>query len=179
MPYANHRGTRIHYWGYSMGGWIGFGMATYAADRVHSLVIGGAHPYEYRVPASSRLDGSDPEAFLAALFRRLEVDLATIPAAIRADMLTNDFRALAAAQQDWPSLEQIFPTMIMPCCLYAGDADPFYRNVQRATQAIPGAISFTMAGLDHSAAFREAGLALPQITTFLHSVTATTAGERS
>ena len=46
---------KADYWGYSMGGWIGFGMAKYAAQRVHSLVIGGAHPYEQRLPASSRL----------------------------------------------------------------------------------------------------------------------------
>src|SRR5712692_6567229 len=54
-----------------MGGWIGFGMAKYAPERVHSLIIGGAHPYEQRLPASSRLDGSDPDAFVAALFGRL------------------------------------------------------------------------------------------------------------
>src|SRR5438046_9019909 len=46
---------KVDYWGYSMGGWIGFGMAKYAAKRVQSLVIGGAHPYEQRLPASSRL----------------------------------------------------------------------------------------------------------------------------
>ena len=74
---------RPHFWGYSMGGWIGFGMATYAAQRVHALVIGGAHPYEQRLPASSRPDGSNPEAFLAALFGRLGIDAATIPPALR------------------------------------------------------------------------------------------------
>jgi pimeloyl-ACP methyl ester carboxylesterase len=33
------------FWGYSMGGWIGFGIAKYAAERVHALVIGGQHPH--------------------------------------------------------------------------------------------------------------------------------------
>ncbi len=33
------------FWGYSMGGWIGFGLAKYAKERVHALVIGGQHPY--------------------------------------------------------------------------------------------------------------------------------------
>ena len=36
---------KTHFLGYSMGGWIGFGMAKYAPDRLHSLMIGGAHPY--------------------------------------------------------------------------------------------------------------------------------------
>jgi pimeloyl-ACP methyl ester carboxylesterase len=33
------------FWGYSMGGWIGFGIAKYAKERAHALVIGGQHPY--------------------------------------------------------------------------------------------------------------------------------------
>ena len=32
------------FWGYSMGGWIGFGIAKYAKERVRALVIGGQHP---------------------------------------------------------------------------------------------------------------------------------------
>jgi pimeloyl-ACP methyl ester carboxylesterase len=163
--------AKTHYWGYSMGGWIGFGMAKYAASRVQSLVIGGAHPYEARLPASSQLDGSDPEAFLAALFTRLEIDPATVPPAVRAELLENDFRALAAAQQDRPPLEDILSTMTMPCCLYAGDADPFYLKIQQCAQQIPGAISFAMAGLDHGAAFRESGLALRHVIKFLHTIT--------
>jgi pimeloyl-ACP methyl ester carboxylesterase len=33
------------FWGYSMGGWIGFGIAKYAKERVRALVIGGQQPY--------------------------------------------------------------------------------------------------------------------------------------
>src|SRR5215831_14546262 len=33
------------FWGYSMGGWIGFGAAKYARQRIRALVIGGQHPY--------------------------------------------------------------------------------------------------------------------------------------
>jgi pimeloyl-ACP methyl ester carboxylesterase len=35
---------RAPFWGYSMGGWIGFGMAKYAPERVQALIIGGQHP---------------------------------------------------------------------------------------------------------------------------------------
>ena len=37
--------AKVLYWGYSMGGWIGFGLAKYAKERVRALVIGGQHPY--------------------------------------------------------------------------------------------------------------------------------------
>jgi pimeloyl-ACP methyl ester carboxylesterase len=36
---------KAHFWGYSMGGYIGFGMARYAPRRVNALVIGGQHPF--------------------------------------------------------------------------------------------------------------------------------------
>jgi pimeloyl-ACP methyl ester carboxylesterase len=36
---------KAHYFGYSMGGWIGFGAARYAPERFRSLVLGGAVPF--------------------------------------------------------------------------------------------------------------------------------------
>src|SRR5215471_584828 len=44
-----------NFWGYSMGGRIGFGLAKYAPERIAAFVIGGQHPYEVRLPAWSRL----------------------------------------------------------------------------------------------------------------------------
>src|SRR5262245_8441026 len=61
---------RATFWGYSMGGRIGFGLAKYAPERITTFVIGGQHPYERRLP-ESRPDGQDPDAFLKALFGRL------------------------------------------------------------------------------------------------------------
>ncbi len=161
--------SRAHFWGYSMGGRIGFGMAKYVPERVHALIIGGSHPYERPLPASSRLDGSDPKAFIDALFGRLSVDLTTLPPEIRDELFANDFRALAAAQQDWSSLEDILPTMTMPCLLYAGEADPYYPQIRECTQQMPHIAFFSLPNLDHGAAFREANLVLPQVTEFLQT----------
>lgn len=36
---------QAHYFGYSLGGWIGFGLALHAPERVSSLILGGAQPY--------------------------------------------------------------------------------------------------------------------------------------
>ena len=133
-------------------------------------MIGGAHPFENKLPPSSRPDGSDPDAFLTALFGRLGVDPATIPPAIRQELLANDFRALAAAQQDRPSIEDVLPTMKMPCCVYAGDADPLYPRAEQCAKALPNGTFFALSGLDHSAAFREAKLALSHVSKFLETV---------
>jgi len=158
-----------HYCGYSMGGWIGFGLAKHAPQRLRSLTIGGAHPYAERLPDTARLDGSDPEAFLAALLKRLGMNPATISAALRADMLDNDFRALAALQRDRPSLEDLLPSIALPCCLYVGETDPRFPKVRDCAQRVPGAHFFSLPGLDHGTAFRESSHALPQVTAFLQS----------
>jgi pimeloyl-ACP methyl ester carboxylesterase len=72
LPQAN-------FWGYSMGGWIGFGLAKYAPERVYSLIIGGQHAsarsYEARRQQIRRGIEQGMEAFVAsteALFGSVE-----------------------------------------------------------------------------------------------------------
>lgn len=159
--------SRAHYWGYSMGGWIGFGMAKYAPERILTLTIGGGDPYERVVSANSRLDGNDPNAFLNALLGYLGIDPATVPPAIREEMLANDFQALAATQRGRPSIADSLPAMTMPCLLYAGEPDPIFPKTQESAKHIPNATFVVLPGLDHSAAFRESGLVLPHVRQFL------------
>ena len=160
-----------HFWGYSMGGWVGFGMANYAPERLQALIIGGAHPYERRLPASSRPDGSEPNVFIETLLGRLGVDLATLEADKQAEFLDNDFRALAAAQQDRPSLEDILPTMTMPCLLYSGEADGIFPQVQACVRHMPNAELVSFPGLNHPEGFYRADAVLPHVMEFLADVT--------
>ena len=48
---------RASYWGYSMGGWIGFGMAMEARARLRAIIIGGQDPYGRKMLPGP--DGSD------------------------------------------------------------------------------------------------------------------------
>ena len=46
----NHLGVeQVSLFGYSMGGWLAFALALYFPERVTSLVIGGAHPFQERL----------------------------------------------------------------------------------------------------------------------------------
>ena len=159
-----------HFWGYSMGGWIGWGMAKHAPERVQGLVIGGAHPYGRIVPESSRLDGSDPRAFVEALTRRLGFEFTTLPAEEQADTLNNDFLALAADQLDRPSLGDILPTMRMPCFLYSGGADSVTPRMQECVQHMPNASFVSFSGLNHPEAFWRGDVVLPVVMKFLHGL---------
>ncbi|MBI4291060.1 MAG: alpha/beta fold hydrolase [Betaproteobacteria bacterium] len=157
-----------NFWGYSMGGWIGWGMAKYAPERLHKLIIGGAHPFERRLPASDRLDGSDPKAFVESLFRRLGVDFAAIPPGKQAEFFdNNDFLALSASQLDRPPLEDILPTMRMPCFLYSGEADGVIAQMRECARLMPNATFAAFPGLNHFEAFHRADRVLPAVMNFL------------
>jgi len=158
-----------HFWGYSMGGWIAFGMAKYAPQRVGVMLIGGQHPYGRTLPASVRLDGSDPQAFLEAFLGRIGVDLATLSPERRAEAFANDCRALAAAQQDRPSLEDVLPTMTMPCFLYAGEADSVFPRVQACVKQMPNVTFVSFPDLDHGEAFYRGAVILAEATKFLQT----------
>jgi pimeloyl-ACP methyl ester carboxylesterase len=145
-------------------------MAKYAPERVQGLVIGGAHPYERISPAGSRLDGSDPRAFVEALTRRLGFEFATLPAAKQAEFLDNDFLALSADQLDRPPLDDILPTMRMPCFLYGGEADSVTPRMQESVQRMPNATFVSFPGLNHPEAFWRSDLVLPVVMKFLHGL---------
>jgi pimeloyl-ACP methyl ester carboxylesterase len=158
----------VHYWGYSLGGEMGYGLAKYAPERVDALLIGGSHPYVSTWGTAFRdVDGTDPAAFLATFEKRLGASLT--PEA-KARILDNDLQAVAAAAQDRPSLEDILPTMTMPCLLYVGEADGAFPRVQEGAKHMPNVTFVTLPGCHHGDAFQRADLVLPHATKFLQAV---------
>jgi len=151
-----------------MGGWYGFGLAKYAPERIRALIIGGAHPYARR---AAPLDASDPKAFIAAILKGLGVDFATMPADKQAECLhDNDFQALAAARVDRPALDDMLPTMKMPCFLYGGELDATTADTQRCAKNIPHSTFVSFPGLNHPETFYRADIVLPPVMKFLGSV---------
>ena len=159
--------THAHFFGYSMGGWIGFGLAQYAPVRFPALIIGGSHPYSRSMDDQRR-----------ALRRALEIGKETFVAGLeelygpmtpqrKARTLANDLRALLAVAQDRPSLEKILPMMTMPCLLFAGEADPLYPAVKKCTKQIPNVTFFSLPDVGHAEAGRRSDLVLPHLTQFL------------
>jgi pimeloyl-ACP methyl ester carboxylesterase len=161
---------QAHFFGYSMGGWIGFGMAKYAPERVHALLIGGAHPYaDHSWDAFRQVDGTDPEAFITALEAVVEQ---RIPPEVRSLVLANDLQALAAAAQERSSLEDVLPTMTMPCLLLVGEADARYPAVQECAKHLTNVTLVSLPGCDHVTGFVCIDLVLPHVMQFLATVRA-------
>ena len=130
---------QVAYWGYSMGGEIGFGLASYAPERVSALLCGGASAHASDLGAAFRdTDGTDEDAFLERLAAR--VGVSSFPGEARARILENDLQALAAAAQDRPSMEHLLPSLKMPCFVYAGEADKDISQTRDCARHIPHAI---------------------------------------
>jgi pimeloyl-ACP methyl ester carboxylesterase len=106
---------RAHFFGYSLGGWVGYGLVRHAPQRLRSLILGAAHPYEDRSwDGFHGIDGRDPEAFIATFEALLDEQISPqVKMLIRA----NDLVALAAAaQQPRPSQQDLLAGWTCPAC---------------------------------------------------------------
>lgn len=155
------------FFGYSMGGWIGFGLARLAPERVRSLIVLGQHPYarslaHYR-PAIAAGRAGGPAAFL----RQLEADFGSVSAAERRCAPAHDYDALWALTQDRASQADALTAMTMPALLLAGELDPVCAEARQAAADMPAARFVPLAGRDHATAFTDGGAARPPVQAFL------------
>lgn len=141
---------KVHYMGYSSAGLVGFGLAKFTPERLSSLIIGGADPYEDRVdrlPWRNEqiqiLEQQTAEDFVAGIEQFLPTaNLPPLSPRLRTAMLMHDPRALIAWLQqsaEWPSFEDILGAISVPCLLYAGESSGEYSEVQKAAQEIQDA----------------------------------------
>lgn len=166
---------KAHFLGYSMGGWVGFGIAKYAPQRFHSLIIGCMHPYA---------KPNEPEQSFQWLKLDINAKLALAETWLGSGMTpqwkawthtrfaTNDFQALIAlVSRDWPhGFDEVLPTMTMPVLVFVGETDPFYPGARECAKSIPNATFVSFPGLDHTQTFIRKDLVLPYITRFLKKV---------
>ena len=155
---------RAHYFGYSMGGSLAFGVAKYAPDRFHSLIIGAGHPYERSMEAARELLRRGIEEFLAPFESAMAEP---IEPKVKARLLSNDVEALIALTKDRPNLEELLPTMTVPCLMYVGERDPLFSDVERAARQLPNGTFFSLPGLGHYEGYAKSELVLPQVKKFL------------
>ncbi len=161
---------QVHYFGYSLGGWSGFGMAKYAPERLHSLIIGGAQPYGQSFDTLCQIFRKGSEAWVAV---GEELTGPLFSPERRARWLKNDVQALVALytqDKERPDISDLLPTMTMPCLLFAGDADPIYFLVKRCATELPNASFFPVPKLNHFETAWRGDLVLPHLSKFLAKV---------
>ena len=153
--------------GYSMGGWIGFGLAKHFPQRIDAFIIGGAHPYAENTQAIRDRMPKDPAAFAAGL-EKTYGDLLT--PARRARLLANDLDALRALTQDRDDIADVLPTMTMPSLVFCGELDPRLAQARQAASGMPNAAFLGLPGCDHVGTTRQTGIIIPRIKALLREV---------
>jgi pimeloyl-ACP methyl ester carboxylesterase len=168
------------YYGYSMGGAIGFhGIVQYAPDRFDYLILGGMSPYSTEVERrewqiyvgwAQMMVDNGTEAWVS--FMEKSTGMA-YPPSFRTLMLKNDPFALLAAGNsiiDWPSAENLLPKIKVPCLVFAGEADGFCIGAKKAAAAISNARFISFPGLNHVQVNLHPELLFPHMKSFLDEV---------
>ena len=152
------------YFGYSLGGWIGFGIAKYAPTRLRSLIISAAHPYADSMQVWRDLFAPDPNLFLGGVEKQFG---STLPQPLKAAFSANDFAALLALTQDRESIADVLEALSVPCLLFCGETDPRLPPVKKCSEALSGSTFVELAGCNHATAWARADLVLPHVQNFL------------
>ncbi len=160
---------KTHFWGYSMGGWVGFAIHKYAPECFCSLVLGGADAREQ--------DPDAPDPLLELCKAGMEAVLGVGESAfgqwwtpeLKAKYATNDLEALIAYRslKEHPGLDDNLPTTTIPCLLYASEGDSRYADVKRCSETIPNATFVSFPGPGHIQTFCRSDLVLPHVREFL------------
>lgn len=157
---------QTHFLGYSMGGWVGYGLMRHAPHRLKSLMLGAAHPYaDLSWAAFAAVDGNDPAAFIHAFESILDEALSE---QVKMMVRANDLQALAAAaHQPRPSNEDLLPHMSLPCLMFCGTADARHHAVQQCAQQLPQGHFVSLSGVTHFGGLMQSALVLPALREFL------------
>jgi len=178
---------KANYYGYSLGGRIGFRIPLYAQERFQSLILGGAM-YPVRGDEDAKddtllsihetLEAAVKEAFDRAMETYIaarEKRFGPFPAVIRDSFLQNDPLALMAANRAHrevirPKASEVLPQVCLPCLIFSGEADPRFAGARECARLIPNARFISFPGLNHLGAYTRADLVLPCIRKFLAEV---------
>ena len=148
---------RAHYFGYSMGGWIGYGMLRHAPRRFLSAIIGGFGP------VTDPYFGRDPLEMARGSVERRGVD---DPAEVA--LLHTIFSETASFE----GAEDVVRAVQMPLLLYAGTEDARHASVKAAAELTPLASFFELPGLDHGEGGGAVDEVVPRVLEFLAAVPA-------
>jgi pimeloyl-ACP methyl ester carboxylesterase len=169
--------AKVIYYGFSMGGMVGFRAALRYPDRFHAFILGAISPYAYPEGMTKgnrfyieafKVLRNDPESFLREQERTMNRQFTSEE---RERWLSADPAALSivlASMIDLPALTDTdLAGISAPCLVYCGDQDLFYPGASRCVTFMPNVKFVALSGLNHGTAFQRYDLVLPQIKEFL------------
>jgi pimeloyl-ACP methyl ester carboxylesterase len=163
---------RAAFFGFSMGGWIGFACAKWAPERFSAFVLGGQHPYAQTMGGAREWLRVGEERGAQAFIELWEREVGPLRPAERERMRQFDFAAMQAAARDRESLEQVLSEIRVPCLLFAGAKDDVHAQARQAASAIPNAQFVSLPGLAHGETMARRDLVVPLVRNFLKQIRA-------
>jgi pimeloyl-ACP methyl ester carboxylesterase len=156
---------QVDYWGYSMGGWIGFALLHAYPTRVRHFVTGAAAPapdaaFQEEAHASA-------DALAAGDVNRLSQGDMSQDVASRM-VAANDMQALAALQlATIDGLHADLATLRTPSLHYVGEFDPLLEQSRHGAEQMPISQFEVLEGSDHLTAFLRSRQILALVLQFL------------
>ena len=152
---------RCHYPGYSMGGWISFGLIRWLRERIKSYIIVAAHPY-----ASDMSPLREAVATLGSWVPQL-----TISYNHKERFLRNDNEALLAAIADnRTDNTDMLRSLSVPCLFIAGEKDELMTKAKSAAR-LSEQCKFTMIpNVDHGETLYRSDLVIEHVLDFLKAL---------
>lgn len=153
---------KCHYFGYSMGGWISFGLMKWFTSRFKSFILDAIHPYENDMlslrDSVVNLEHWVPNHHVSEEHKRR--------------FLLNDRMALlAAVEEPRTNNTELLRTLSVPCLMLAGENDPIYGKVKESSKLSPLIEFAAIPEADHWFSLYKSGFTIPQIEGFIEKVT--------
>lgn len=148
-----------HFFGFSMGGRIGYWAALFHPARLRSLMVLGSNPYAWDL--TGVIEGSKTISDWPA-------QIPYITAAHRVRLVSNDVQALVASQATpYPDNSEVLKKLKIPCLVLCGDRDEGLEDARRSAAENDNATFIPIEDCDHLESLVRSDLTLPHIHRFL------------
>ncbi len=159
--------------GYSLGGIAGFGVCTYAPQRLRSAIILGAHPYTEKLPADFEEWGQRyVDCGAQAAIERREAESGPLSHEQKAELEARDWKALGAtlvATSRIQGLSEGISQGMVPYLLLCGTGDEDHDLARQAAAEFPNVSFRSLEGLDHHESRSHLDILIPIVKDFFGS----------
>ena len=162
-----------YFLGYSLGGITGFGICTYAPQRLRSAIVLGAHPYAERLPEDFEEWGQRYiDCGAKSAIERREAESGPLNHEQKAELEARDWKALGAALVATKRVQGLNEGLShgrIPYLLLCGTGDEDHDLARQAAGEFAN-VSFTsLEGLDHHESRSRLDILIPIVKNFFGS----------